>query len=172
MIRIRVHGEDGLIRMAHASADGPDHLRDNLGRAVRKAAQPVLREVKRAIATNPIRGFATPSRRRYRGPSTPKNLRKTIASVVDLDLNVGSLSPRAQFVVHTGRLGKGKARVAELIESGKVWRHPILGKRGRWAGSQGKPWFEKTVRKNLPLFERRLDEAVRRTARAIERQAS
>lgn len=168
MIRIRVFGEDELIATARRVANGPDYLRDNLGTAVRRAARPILRDVKRAIATNPIRGFRTPSRRRYRGPSTPKGLRASIAAVVDLDLSTGSLSPRAQFVVHTGRLGK-KRRLPELIESGNRWRHPIMGKRGRWAASQGKPWFEVTVRKGLPQFERRLDEALNRTARQIER---
>lgn len=171
MIRVTVHGEGDLIQQARRLVNGPDYLRDNLGRAVRRAARPILRDVKRAIATNPIRGFRTPAKRRYRGPSTPKGLRASIAAVVDLDLNTGSLSPRAQFVVHSGRLGK-KKRLPELIESGKPWRHPIMGKRGRWAGSQGKPWFEVTVRKGLPQFERRLDEACNRTARQIERGAA
>ena len=167
MIRVTVHGEEGLIATARRLGQGENYLRDNLGRAVRRAARPVLRDVKRAIETNPIRGFRTPSKRRYRGPSAPKGLRRAIAAVVDLDLNTGSLSPRAQFVVHTGRLGK-KRRLPELIESGKPWRHPIMGKRGRWAASQGRPWFERTIKRGLPQFERRLDEAVDRVSRQLE----
>lgn len=167
MIRVRVSGEQGLIANARRLGEGEEYLRDNLGRAVRRAARPVLRDVKRAIATNPIRGFRTPAKRRYRGPSAPKGLRASIAAVVDLDLSTGSLSPRAQFVVHSGRLGR-KRRLPELIESGNRWRHPIMGKRGRWAASQGKPWFERTVRKGLPQFERRLDEAVNRVSRQLE----
>lgn len=165
MIRVQVYGEDQLLRVARNVEDGPDHLRTNMGRAVRSAAQPVIRDMKRAIATNPIVGFRKGGRP-YRGPSTPKGLRVSIAAVTDLDLNVGSLSPRAQFVVHTGRLGK-KRRLPDLIESGERWRHPIMGRRGGWAGSRGKPWFEVSYRKGLPLFSRRLDEAVARTARAI-----
>lgn len=167
MIRVTVHGEEGLIANARRLDQGENYLRDNLGRAVRRAARPVLRDVKRAIQTTPIRGFRTPAKRRYRGPSAPKGLRAAIASVVDLDLSTGSLSPRAQFVVHTGRLGK-RRRLPELIESGKPWRHPIMGRRGRWAGSQGRPWFERTVKRGLPQFEQRLEEAVNRVSRQLE----
>lgn len=171
MIRVSVHGEDGVQRMARAAADGPDHLRENLGTAVRRAGRPVLRDAKRAIETNPIKGFRTGGRR-YRGPHTPKGLRKAIAGVVDLHLNVGSLHPRATFTVFSYRLGE-RRRLPELIESGRVWRHPIMGRRGRgsWAGQIGKPWFAKTVERGRPLFERRVNEAVDRTARAIERSA-
>jgi hypothetical protein len=90
-----------------------------------------------------------------------------MAAAVDLDLNVGSLSPRAQFVVHTARVGAG--RVPEYIEQGVVWRHPIMGNRSAWAASQGKPWFEPTIERSRPLFERRIAEALDRTARAIAR---
>jgi hypothetical protein len=169
MIRVQVTGERGLINMARSVGEGPDHLREHLGRAVRRAAQPTLRDVKRAIGTNPIRGFPA-GRRRYRGPNTAKGLRRSIAAVVELDLDVGSLSPRAQFVVRTARLGK-KRRLPELIESGKRWRHPIMGNRSAWASSQGKPWFETTVTRSRPLFERRTNEAVERVARAIDRGA-
>lgn len=170
MIRVRVHGEQQLIAMAHSLNGGRDELRDELGRAVRRAAHPVLRHVKRAITANPIQGFRTPSRRRFRGPSTPKGLRRAIAAVVDMDLSVGTLSPRAQFVVHTSRLGS-RRRLPELIESGDRWRHPVMGKRSRWAASKGKPWFAVTIRRGLPQFEKALDQATRRTARAIERGA-
>lgn len=168
MFRVQVRGEQNLVRMGRAAAEGPDHLRANLARSVRSAAQPTLRAVKRAIETNPIRGFRA-GRRRYRGPSTPKRLRRRIAAAVDLDLSVGSLSPRAQFTVNTARVGAG--RVPEYIESGDRWRHPIMGRRYAWAAQQGKPWFEVTVTRHRPLFERRTNEAVQRAARAIERSA-
>lgn len=165
MFRVQITGEHGLRNMARSVADGPDHLRAHLGRAVRQAAQPTLRDIKRAAATNPIRGFRRGGRP-YTGPSTPKALRARLAAAVDLDLNVGSLSPRAQFVVHTARVGAG--RVPEYIEQGVVWRHPIMGHRYAWAAEQGKPFFERNVRRNIPLFERRTNEAVERVARAID----
>jgi hypothetical protein len=168
MFRLQVRGEEELIDMARAVGRGTDHLRQHLGQAVRRAGQATLREVKRAIQHNRIRGFRTGGRP-YRGPSTPKGLRRRIAAAVDLDLNVGTLSPRAQFMVHTSRVGAG--RVPEYIESGVPWRHPVMGNRKAWASSQGEPFFEKTVERNRPLFEQRLDEATRRVARAIERDA-
>lgn len=168
MIRVQITGERGVNNMARSVADGPDHLRRNLAVAIRRAAQPTLRDIKRAAATNPIRGYRRGGKP-YRGPSVPKALRARIAAAVDLDLNVGSLSPRAQFMLHTRRVGAG--RVPEYVEQGVKWRHPIMGNRSAWAASQGRPFFEINVQRNLPLFARRTNEAVGRTARAIERGA-
>lgn len=168
MIRVRVHGEDNLIDMARAVDEGPNHLREHLGRAVRRAGQATLREVKRAAQTTRIRGYRTGGRP-YRGPSTSKGLRRRIADAVDLDLHVGSLSPRAQFMLRTARVGAG--RVPEYIEAGVRWRHPVMGNRRAWAASKGEPFFERTIERNRALFERRLSEATTRVARAIERDA-
>lgn len=165
MFRVQITGERGLVNMARAVGEGPDHLREHLGRAIRRAAQPTLRDIKRAAATNPIRGFRKGGRR-YRGPSTPKALRARLAAAVHLDLNVGSLSPRAQFTFRTAQVGAG--RVPDYIEAGVVWRHPIMGNRSAWAASQGKPFFERNVLRNQPLFARRTNEAVERVARAID----
>lgn len=168
MFRVQITGEHNVRNMARAVADGPDHMRANLARAMRSAAQPTLRAVKQAIQTNRIRGYRTGGRR-YRGPSTPKRLRARIAAAIHLDLDVGSLSPRAQFTVRTSAVGAG--RVPEYIESGRRWRHPIMGNREAWASSQGEPYFERTVQRHQPLFARRTNEAVERTARAIARGA-
>lgn len=168
MFRVQITGEHAVRNMARSIADGPDHLRQHLGRAIRNAAQPTLRAVKRAAETDRIRGFRTGGRP-YRGPSTPKFLRRRIAAAVHLDLSVGSLSPRAQFTVRTAQVGAG--RVPEYIEAGVRWRHPVMGNRHAWASSQGEPFFEKTVQRHRPLFERRTNEAVERVARAIERGA-
>lgn len=168
MFRVQVFGEDGLSRMARAVANGPDELRHQYDRSVRRAGQRTLREVKQAARRVPIRGFRA-GKRRYSGPSTPKGLRARIAAAVHMDLNTGSLSPRAQFMVRTAQVGAG--RVPEYIESGRPWRHPIMGNRKAWARSQGRPWFEVTVRRSMPAFERDIDTAVQRTARAIERNA-
>lgn len=166
MFRVRVYGEDNITQMARAVANGPDYLRHNYARSMRSAGQATLRAAKRAAATVPIRGFRRAGKP-YTGPSTPKGLRARMAAAVDLDLNVGSLSPRAQFVVHTARIGAG--RVPEYIEAGIVWRHPIMGHRYAWAAEQGKKWFEPAVERHRPLFERRISEAVERTARQISR---
>lgn len=168
MFRVQVTGERGIANMARAVANGPDELRHQYDRSIRRAGRDTLREVKRAAARVPIRGYPA-GKRKYRGPSTPKGLRARLAAAVAMDLNTGTLSPRAQFIVRTNLVGAG--RVPEYIESGKRWRHPIMGNRKAWATSQGKPWFEVTVRRNYPQFERRINEALERTARAIERNA-
>lgn len=169
MISVRFTGEDRVQRMARAVADGPDHLRENLGVAVRRATRPTLRDAKRAIMTNRIVGYRVGGRR-YRGPDGPKGLRAAIANAVAAEVNVGSLSPRVRFVVRTYQLGD-RRKLPGYIESGRRWRHPILGNRRAWASQSGQPWFEKAISKNRPLFEQRVNEAVTRTARAIERSA-
>lgn len=168
MFRVQITGEQAVRNMARSVGEGPDHLRQHLGRAITRAARPTLRDIKRAAQTNPIRGFPTSRRsgRAYRGPSTPKALRARLAAAVHLDLDVGTLSPRAQFTVRTAQVGAG--RVPEYIEAGILWRHPVMGNRKAWAGSQGRPFFERNVERNQPLFVRRTNEAVDRVARAIE----
>ena len=168
MFRVRVYGEDRIDRMARAVANGPDHLRYQYDRTLRNAAQKTLRDVKQAARRVPIVGFPA-GKRKYRGPSTPKALRARIAAAVKLDLHTGTLSPRAQYMVMTAQVGAG--RVPEYIESGKRWRHPIMGNRNAWASSQGKPWFEVTVTRSRPTWERAVNTAVERTAQAIERDA-
>jgi len=163
----RVTGEDAIRQMARQVAEGPDHLRENLGVAVRRAARPTLRDAKKAIASNRIIGYRRGGRA-YRGPHTSKNLRAAIAAAVDVEINTGTLNPRARFVVRTYRLG-ARRRLPELIESGNRWRHPILGNRRAWAQQSGRPWFQVSIEKNRPLFERRVNEALDRTARAIAR---
>jgi hypothetical protein len=171
VFRIQVRGEERLIRMARAIEEGPDHLREHLGQSVRKAAQPTLRDVKKAAETNKIRGYpnARRSGRAYGGPDGEGGLRIRLAAAVRLDLDVGTLSPRAQFMINTAAVGAG--RVPEYIEAGVIWRHPIMGNRKAWAASKGEPFFEKNVERNRPLFERRLSEATERVARAIDRSA-
>lgn len=169
MIVGRVSGEDGVRRMARAVAEGPDHLRDNLGTAVRRATRPTLRDAKRAIQTNRIVGYPAGGRK-YRGPDGPKGLRQAIANAVDAEVHVGTLNPRVRFVVRTYELGD-RRKLPEYIDSGKRWRHPIMGNRRAWASQSGRPWFERSIERNRPLFEQRINEAVTRTARAIERSA-
>lgn len=168
MFRIQVDGEERLIRMARAIDNAPDHLREQLGRAVRRAGQATLRDVKRAAATNRIRGYRRGGKP-YAGPSGPGGLRARLAAAVHLDLDVGSLNPRAQFMVRTAMVGAG--RVPEYIEAGIIWRHPIMGNRHAWAAQKGEPFFEKNVEKHRPLFERRVQEATDRVARQIDAEA-
>ncbi len=171
MFRVQVSGEQAIRRMARAIGDGPDELRRQYDRTVRNAGQRTLRDVKQAARRIEVRGFRTGGRRRYRGPHEPKQLRRRIADAVKLDLNTGTLSPRAQFVVLTGQVGAG--RVPEYIEAGEKWRHPIMGARGKgsWAQQQGKPWFEVTVQRTRPRWERDIEQALTRTARQMERNA-
>ena len=176
MLRIQFHGAGEIRQMARRLEEAPDHLRQNLARSLRNAAQPTLRDMKRNIETNPIRGFRTGSRHRFARPSSPKGLRRRIAAATEMRLNVGSDNPSAVFTVYESRLGSAH-RLPTHIERGTIWRHPIMGKfhvssRGKfvrhgWAGEQGKPWFRPAFEKNLPLFRRRVDEAVARTERQL-----
>lgn len=164
MFRVQVSGEDRIRRMAEAVADGPDELRHQYDRSIRRAGRDTLREVKRAAARVPIRGYPA-GRKKYRGPSTPKGLRARIAAAVKLDLSTGTLSPRAQFVVLTAQVGAG--RVPEYIESGKRWRHPIMGNRNVWVGQSGQDvWFD-TMRPHLRRFRRAVQSVMDDTAKKI-----
>ena len=73
-----------------------------------------------------------------------------------------------RFVVRTDRLGDAR-RLPFYLDSGKRWRHPIMGKRGRWASSSGKPWFRKEITSDLKRFEAECERAIDRTVARIGR---
>jgi hypothetical protein len=73
-----------------------------------------------------------------------------------------------KFVVRTDRLG-GARNLPFHIDSGKRWRHPIMGNRSKWAANSGKPWFYGEIRSDLDLFKAEAQKAIDATIQSIER---
>jgi hypothetical protein len=146
------------------------NMRRELTTAVKRAADPTLREVKNAIETLPIRGQRLPprrGRRRFTKVMHGTGIRRRISRVVEVDVATGSGDPRARFVVRTARLGDAR-NVPWHLDRGRL-RHPIMGNRNAWANQFGKPWFYVTIRASEKRWRREVDQALERVRQQIER---
>jgi hypothetical protein len=141
-------------------------LRSELTKAFKTAGADTLRRVKRNVTTMQIRGYRAGGRP-FREHRSGKGLRRRIAAVTELEVRTGSDAPRVKFVVRTDRLGDAR-NVPYHMDSGKRWRHPIMGHRGKWASNSGKPWFYKEIRSDLDLFKAECEKAIENTIRQIE----
>jgi hypothetical protein len=163
-----IKGADELRDLARDLRRAKGTLRSELTKAFKRAAEPTLKDVKRNVTTMDIKGFRTGRRPTFTARIPGNGLRRRIAAVTELDVSTGSGGPRAQFVVRVDRLGNARSLPWHL-DSGKKFRHPIMGNRSSWASSLGKPWFYETIRSDMPRFEAECDQAIDRTVAAIER---
>jgi hypothetical protein len=162
-----VKGADSLRAAARALRGGQGKLRQELTKAFREAGKETLREVKRNAETMPIRGYRHGGRR-FRERREGTNIRHRIARVTEMDISTSSGDPRVRFIVHSDRLGDA-SELPWHFDTGRIFRHPIMGNREAWAGQKGKPWFRETIRRDLATFEAECDKAIERTIRAIEK---
>lgn len=168
MLIMTIKGADELRDLARDLRRAKGTLRSELTAAFKRAGTPTLKDVKNNITTMDIRGFRTGKKPTFTAAMPAKGLRRRIAAVTELDISTGSAGPRVRFVVRVDRLGSART-VPWHLDSAKKFRHPIMGNRGRWAASLGKPWFYQTIRDDLPRFEAECDKAIDRTVAAIEK---
>jgi hypothetical protein len=142
-------------------------LRAELTKAFRDAGQDTLKRVKRNMTSMDVKGYRAGGRP-FRERRAGKGLRRRIAAVTELEVRTGSDTPRVRFVVKTGRLGDAR-NLPFHMDSGKRWRHPIMGNRSKWAASSGKPWFYEEIRSDRAIFEAKCQAAIDKTIQSIER---
>lgn len=167
MLTLTVLGARDLEKAAAALRRGKGTLRRELTKAFKDAGEETLQRVKRNAETMRIRG-----RRKGGRPFTDVRpgtaIRQRIARVTELEVKTGSADPRVRFVVRTDRLGDAR-NLPYHFDSGRVFRHPIMGNRSAWAGQSGEPWFYDEIKKDLDVFRRECQDALDRTIQSIER---
>lgn len=168
MLVMTIKGADELRDLARDLRRAKGTLRSELTAAFKRAGAPTLKDVKRNVTTMDIKGFRTGAKPTFTASLPRKGLRRRIAAVTELDVSTSAGGPRAQFVVRVDRLGNARTLPWHL-DTGKKFRHPIMGNRGRWAASLGKPWFYDTIRSDMPRFEAECDAAIDRTVAKLER---
>ena len=168
VLSLTVAGQAELREISERLRRGQGILRRELTKAFKDAGNRTLRRVKANALTMRIRG------RRHGGrPFTAHtaggNIRARIARVTELEVSTGSGDPRVKFVVRSDRLGNAR-NVPYHLDSGRVFRHPIMGNRQAWAGSSGQPWFVKEIKQDLDIFVAKCDDAIENTIQQIEGQ--
>jgi hypothetical protein len=146
---VQILGTGQLLELSRRlrAAGGP-RLRQNTARRIRRAAEPLQKDLQRAIRTVELPG----SGRKVRGGPSPttRPLRATLAGAVRISVRSGA-SPGARVWVDKGRLPADLRNMPWVIDDGRV-RHPVFGNRKRWATQWARPtgWWSKTVQNGTP----------------------
>lgn len=166
MISLTIAGQNELREVSERLRRGQGTLRRELTKAFRDAGKETLQRVKRNAMTMRIRG-----RRKGGRPFTDHrpgtDIRARIARVTELEVSSGSGDPRVKFVVRSDRLGDAR-NLPFHFDSGRVFRHPIMGNKRAWAGQSGSPFFYEEIKRDIDVFKRESQDAIDRTIQKIE----
>ncbi|MFF3857523.1 hypothetical protein [Micromonospora sp. NPDC002575] len=146
---VQILGTGQLVELSRRlrAAGGP-RLRRNTARRIRRAAEPLHKDLQRAIRTVQLPG---PGRGVRGGPSpTTRPLRATLAGAVRISVRQGA-SPGARVWIDRSLLPADLRNMPWVIETGRV-RHPVFGNRKRWATQWARPagWWSRTVQAGTP----------------------
>lgn len=171
MLSLTIKGQRELRDLARDLRRASDKdLRDELRKAFKTAGEKTLRQVKHNIETMQIRGYRTGRLPAFGDPQPGNGIRRRISRETKLQIVTSGQDPRVRFVVNNERLADIKAqRVPWHLDSGKIFRHPIMGNRSSWAGSRGQPWFYDEIKKDRDIFVAECDQAIQRTIDKIEK---
>nr|WP_240964271.1 hypothetical protein [Streptomyces sp. C1-2] len=147
------------------AAGGP-RLQQNLARRVRRAAEPLQRDLQQSIRTVQLPG----SGRTGRGGPTPttRPLRATLAGGIRISVRQGA-SPGARVWMDRSRLPADLRNMPWTIENGRV-RHPVFGNRRRWATQWARPtgWWSRTVQAGVPRMRAEIERVLGDVRRTLE----
>jgi hypothetical protein len=169
VLSLTIKGQRELQDLAHDLRRGKGTLRSELTKAFKTAGAATLKQVKRNVETMQIRGRRKGGRA-FRDQMPGNNLRRRISRITELDISTSTVDPRVRFIVRNEQLADIKAeQVPWHLDTGKPFRHPIMGNRSAWAASVGKPWFYDEIRKDQAVFVAECDKAINRTIDKIEK---
>lgn len=165
-ISLTVVGQKELREVSEKLKRGQGTLRKELTSAFKQAGEETLQRVRRNARTMRIRG-----RRKGGRPFTDHmpgtDIRNRIARVTELEVSTGSGDPRVKFVVRSDRLGSAR-NLPFHFDSGRVFRHPIMGNKRAWAGQSGSPFFYDEIKQDVSIFADKCTGAIDRTIQQIE----
>jgi hypothetical protein len=170
MLDIQVKGANNLREMAIQlrKADRED-LGKELTKAVKRAAEPTLRDVRDSAKGINTTGVRKPGAKRPFVRVMPaKGTRAKIAGEVNFAVSVLAENPRVQFRAGRGLPADLKAMPRKFDNPG-TFRHPVMGNRDVWVSQTGDPWFFEPIRANLKTFRAEIDVALDNTRQMLER---
>ncbi|MFI8531058.1 hypothetical protein ACIGMX_12495 [Streptomyces aquilus] len=155
---VQILGTGQLIELSRRlrQAGGP-RLRANTARRVRRAAEPLHRDLQQAIRTQPLVSEGRKAGKRG-GPSpTTRPFRAMLAGGIRISVRSGG-TPGARVWMDFSRLEPGARGVPKQIDDGRL-RHPVFGNKKRWANQWARPpgWWTKTVRDGTPRMRAEIE---------------
>ncbi|MBZ6250392.1 hypothetical protein KVH27_18650 [Streptomyces olivaceus] len=166
---VQILGTGQLLTLSRRmrSAGGP-RLRQNFSRRIRRAAEPLHKDLQKAIRTQPL--VSEGRKGGKRGGPSPNNrpLRSTLAGSIRISVRSGA-TPGARIWIDKGRLPADLKNMPWVIDSGRV-RHPVFGNRKRWATQWARPpgWWSKTVQTGTPRMRAEVERVLRDVRRDLE----
>ena len=171
MLDVVVKGSEDLRKMARAlrQADRED-LRKNLGKALRRSADPMKKAVKDSAEHISTRGQRKPGARHpFAKKMEPKGTREKIAAAVTVDVKVEEDDPRMSIRVASRKLPAELKNMPQHFDSGEPWRHPVLGNREAWVEQTADRWFFPPIRDHIKDVRAEIDKALDETREMLER---
>lgn len=154
-----------LSRRLRAASGAP--IQRNMARRIRRAAEPLHRDLQSTITGLSLQSAGRKSGARG-GPSpTTRPLRATIAQAIRISVRTSS-NPGARVWIDKGLLPPDLRNMAQTINTGRI-RHPVFGNRRRWATQTATPlWWDKTVARHTPRMQAEVARVVDDVRRQIE----
>ena len=145
---------------------GGSRLRANTARRIRRAAEPLQRDLQQAIRSVQLSGSG---RTKRGGPSpTTRPLRATLAGGIRISVRTGA-NPGARVWMDKSRLPADLKNMPWVIAGGRV-RHPVFGNRRRWATQWARPtdWWTRTVQAGTPRMRAEMERILADVRRDLE----
>lgn len=157
---VQISGTGQLIEVSRRlKAAGGPRLKQNFTRRIRRAGEPLHRDIQNTIRTLPIE--AEPRKPNKHGviprsgaSPTTRPLRALIAEAVRLSVRTGS-TPGARIWLDRSTLPPDLKFMPEAMNkpNGRI-RHPVFGNRKRWVNQWTTPmWWDKTVARHTPRMQ-------------------
>jgi len=169
VLSLTIKGEAQLRDLARDLRRGKGTLRSELTKAFKTAGAQTLKQVKSNMTSMQIKGYKTGRNPAFTAKRPGAGIRARIAAVTEYEVRTGSVGPVVRFVVQSARLGNAQSLPWHL-DTGKKFRHPIMGNRSSWAANSGTPWFYDEIKKDRDTFlTDECDKAIARTVQNIEK---
>jgi hypothetical protein len=159
---------------------GPKDVRKAMNKAIKAATDPAERELKAAIMAIESEGKAGGGRAQRSGYlagrsksgklPTHTGLRKNISRGVGRKITYRGFSTGVRIRAAGTYLPADQRQLIGKTNSGKTFRHPIMGDTERWVDQSFSPpgWFDKTMKKYGPEAIRKIDAAARDALRKLQ----
>jgi hypothetical protein len=152
---IRILNTGALLELSRRlRAVNEQSVRSSMHRRIRRAAEPLHRDLQRTVRSLPI---SSPGGRGRSGPSpTSRPLRATIAAAIRISVRTTG-NPGARVWIDRAALPPDLRNMPKVMNTGRI-RHPVFGNRRRWATQTTTPmWWETTIRRHRPRMEREVE---------------
>ncbi|MEU2143622.1 hypothetical protein ABZ741_04825 [Streptomyces globisporus] len=140
-----------LSRQLRAVSGAP--IQRNMARRIRRAAEPLHRDMQDTIRHLPLASDARRAGSRGGSSPTSRPFRATLAEAVRISVRTTG-NPGARVFVDKGRLPRDiSVGVLYQLNDGRL-RHPVFGNRRRWTNQRTPAlWWDRQVRQHTPRMQ-------------------